>query len=70
VITTEGENMDTKELVTVEIVPHSGAVIVTALLNPHDGYGAYYKSMTYYFYTVNESVELFIDQYGSQIVRD
>jgi hypothetical protein len=62
--------MDTKELVTVEIVPHSGAVIVTALLNPHDGYGAYYKSMTYYFYTVNESVELFIDQYGSQIVRD
>jgi hypothetical protein len=62
--------MDTKELVTVEVVPHSGAVIVTALLNPHDGYGAYYKSMTYYFYTVNESVELFIDQYGSQIVRD
>jgi hypothetical protein len=62
--------MDTKELVTVEVVPHSGAVIVTALLNPYDGYGAYFKSMTYYFCTVNESIELFIDQFGSQIVRD
>jgi hypothetical protein len=62
--------MDTKELVTVEVVPHSGAVIVTALLNPYDGYGAYFKSMTYYFSTVNESIELFVDQFGSQIVRD
>jgi hypothetical protein len=62
--------MDTKELVTVEVVPHSGAVIVTALLNPYDGYGAYFKSMTYYGYTVNESIELFVDQFGSQIVRD
>ena len=62
--------MDTKELVTVEVVPHSGAVIVTAIVNPHDGYGAYYKSMAYYGYTVNESIELFIDQYGGQIVRD
>jgi hypothetical protein len=62
--------MDTKELVTVEIVPHSGAVIVTAIIDPHDGHGAYYKSMTYYGYTVNESIELFIDQFGSQIVRD
>jgi hypothetical protein len=62
--------MDTTELVTVEVVPHSGAVIVTALLNPHDGYGAYFKSMTYYGYTVNESIELFVDQFGSQIVRD
>ena len=62
--------MDTKELVTVERIPHSGGIIVTAIIDPHDGYGAYYKSMTYYGFTVNESIELFVEQYGSQIVRD
>jgi hypothetical protein len=59
--------MDTKELVTVEVIPHSGAVIVTALVADGVACGLYYKSRTYYGYTVNESIELFIDRYGSEI---
>jgi hypothetical protein len=60
--------MDTKELVTVEVVPHSGAIIVTGLLR--DGHGAYFHSVTYYGYSQGESVELFIDRHGNELVTD
>lgn len=58
--------MDTRELVTVETVPHSGAIIVTGMLR--DGYGAFFHSVTFYGYDRGEAVERFIDQYGDRLI--
>ena len=58
--------MDTKELVSVERIPHSGGIIVTGLLR--DGYGAYFHSETFYGYSESEAVEMFVDRYAKKLV--
>lgn len=61
--------MDTTELVTVEVVPHSGAIIVTGLLRGGP-WGPYFHSVTYFGYDEGESVERFIDRYGDKLVTE
>jgi hypothetical protein len=55
---------------TVERVRHSGAIMVTGLVD--DGAGAYYLTRTYYGYTLAEARRLYRDycqEYGLRIER-
>lgn len=61
--------MDTAELVTVEVVRHSGAIIVTGLLSGGP-WGPYFHSETFHGYSQGESIELFIDRHGDKLVTD